>query len=492
MEQFAPIGANGRGQQDPADLGRYRQALRRSWLLILGIVVPLAALVLAVSVLLPPTYRATATVSLREEGVSRAGGNPELVRRELETVERLVTTRTVLAAAARRLRGESADTLADKVSASASPEANLVRVSAEDGSAAGAAQIANVVSETFLTGRVASERRALAASRRALQARIGRLAGASGRQDERAALRAGLRELVGAEAGLGSELALADPARPPDGPDSPRVLQNTLFALFGFTFIAILIALARDQLAPRVRDARELANLIGAPLLVEMPAPKRESVAQRSRSEQDAYYDVLAEAVRPQLTEEDTQIVLVASPRREAAAPDITRGIADALVREGEKVAVVGRGRPAKGALPPSVSEVMRRHDAHSPELSALLQRAEQRPGLFAFSLDEDAALDTRSEIASFADLVAQHGVRLVFLVGRPLLVSRGALLLPRLSDGIVLVCRPERATRDDAHRLRELLLAGDANVLGVVSIGARQFVPHIARRREPALEPSV
>jgi succinoglycan biosynthesis transport protein ExoP len=491
MEQFAPIGADGRGLQDSADLGRYRQALRRGWLLILGIVVPLTALVLAVSILLPPTYRATATISLREEGVSRAGGNPELVRRELETVERLVTTKTVLAAAARGLRGESVDTLAEKVNASASPEANLVRVSAEDRSAAGAAQIANVVSETFLTARVASERRALTASRRALQARIERLAGASGRQDERAALRAGLRELVGAEAGLGAELALADAARPPDRPDSPRVLQNTLFALFGFSFIAILIALARDQLAPRVRDARELANLIGAPLLVEMPAPKRESITQRRRAEQDAYYDVLSEAVRPKLTGEDTQIVLVAGLLREPAAAEVARGLADALVREGEKVAVVG-GRLATGALPPPVSEVLRKDDVSSRETSALLQRAEQRPGLFVFSLDEDAALGARSQLAALADGVGQHGVRFVVLVGRPLLVSRGALLLPRLSDGLLLVCRPERTTRDDAHRLRELLLAGDANVLGIASIGARQFVPHVVRQPEPALEHSV
>ena len=491
MERFAPNGASGRGDaaQDPADFGRYRRALARSWLLILAVVAPLTALVVLVSLQLPPTYRASATIALREEGVSRAGGNPELVRRELETIERLVTTRTVLSAAARRLPDESADTLAEKVSASASAEANLVRVSAEDGTAAGAAQIANVVSGAFLSARVASERRALAASRTALRQRIDRLGDSGGGGDERAALRAGLRELVATEAGLGAELALADPARAPESPDSPRLLQNTVFALFGFTFIAVLVALAKDQILPRIRDARELAALVGAPLLIEMPTLR--GFARHGRSEHEAY-EALLEAVLPELSEEEVQTVLVASPRRERSAAEVARGLCEAFARRGEIAALVGAVGPGNGVRPPLVSELLRGDDARSQGTKALFERAELRPGLFAFLQDEDAGLGSRSQLGALVDRLRRHDVRFIVLVGQPLLVSPGALLLPRMVDGLVLVCRPEHTTRDDAVRLRELLRAGDASVLGIVSIGARQIIPYVAHGSETVLEPSL
>ena len=76
-------------------------------------------------------------------------------------------------------------------------------------------------------------------------------------------------------ASAGQELQLAQPARPPATASSPRPVQNTIFAFFAAMFIAILAALARDQLAPRVGGTRELSRLTGLPSLGAVPAPRR-------------------------------------------------------------------------------------------------------------------------------------------------------------------------------------------------------------------------
>jgi capsular polysaccharide biosynthesis protein len=493
MERFAPSGEAGglaAGSQETAEFRRYLEALRRSRLLIFAIVVPLTASVLAVSLLLPATYRASATIVLGGAGVSRAGGNPDLVRRELETVEQLVTTRTVLAAAATRLRDESVDTLEEKVSASAAGEANLVRVTAEDGDAAGAALIANAVADAFLAERATAERRALAAARRTLLERIDRLQGSPGSRDEIAALRDGLRGLATTEASLRAELTLAERARAPEDPDSPRILQNTLFALFGFAFIAVLAALARDQIAPRVRNARELSRLIGAPLLMEMPAPRPSSKLRREQPELAAY-ELLQETVRSLLPPGELRAVLVASPRHDAAAAQVAAGLAGALARAEERTVLVdgSSDQTASRDPRPPVSDLLRGQTARTDGVDDLFARAEQRENLLAFSYDTDAALGSPSRIEALVEALAERDVGFLVLSGPPL-ASRDGLLLPHLLDGLLLLCRPQRVTRDDANRLRELLDASGANVLGILSMGARQVVPYEVARSAGVLEP--
>ena len=52
------------------------------------------------------------------------------------------------------------------------------------------------------------------------------------------------------EASAGSQLQLAEPATPPTAPASPRPFRNVVLAPFGSAFLAILVALGREQLRP--------------------------------------------------------------------------------------------------------------------------------------------------------------------------------------------------------------------------------------------------
>jgi capsular polysaccharide biosynthesis protein len=432
---------------------RFRASLRRSWPLVAVIVLPLTALVLVVSLLLPPTYRASATIVLSDRGADT--GDSGLVGRELETLERLVTTQPVLTAAGQRL-GVTADSLADKVSASASAEANFVQVTAEDDDAAGAAGIANAVASTFLEQRAAARRSSLAASRATLEARIIRLRG-TGRQGMIESLREALREIAVEEARGGRVFVLAEPARTPESPYSPRVLQNTLFALFGFVFIAVLIALAREQIAPRVQDATDLARLVGAPLLLEMPVPRHGRPAPSERGQYELVADALAEL--------NARAVLVTSPRADRAQEAIAAGLARALVGEGENVALVAAaGSSARGEHDPAAT------DEH-------VEPAEGGPGVLA--LAHDGAFGSRAELDGFVESLEEHDVGHVVIVGSPLLAAGDGLLQASIVDCVVLVCRPARTSRDDAARLGRQLRAARVNVVGIVALGGKQVVPY-------------
>src|SRR4051794_2005927 len=107
--------------EEPIDVGRYANALRRSKLLIVSIVLVVTGLVLLMSLALPKTYSAQATI-LFDEGQSITTTTD--AERQLATIQRLLVTRDVLARSVKRLPGESVGSLAGNVQASVDPTAN--------------------------------------------------------------------------------------------------------------------------------------------------------------------------------------------------------------------------------------------------------------------------------------------------------------------------------------------------------------------------------
>ena len=97
----------------PVETGRYLDALRRSKLLILLIVLPLTAAVLLVSLTLPKTYRATAQIVVAGASDPLQNSDVESIERRLATINALLTTRETLRRSARKLRGETAASLQD-------------------------------------------------------------------------------------------------------------------------------------------------------------------------------------------------------------------------------------------------------------------------------------------------------------------------------------------------------------------------------------------
>jgi capsular exopolysaccharide synthesis family protein len=474
----------------PVETGRYLDALRRSKLLIVLIVLPLTAVVLGVSLTLPKTYRATAKIVVESASDPLESSDVESVERRLATINALLTTRETLRLAARKVPGETAATLDEVVGSSVDPGANIVNVVATDESARGAARIANAVATTFVNGRRRIERRRLDRARGALLRALAPLEGRRGEQAaaERATIRERLTDLNVSAAGTGAELGVAEAARPPVAAYAPRPVRNAVFGFFGAIFIAVLAVLARAQLKPMVSGSRELSRLLELPVLAEVPYVRR-GIGHRPQTlssiEYEAYQTLQA-AVRRQLPATGQRTVLVTSALPGEGKTEVTAALGLVLSQAAARTWLVSADMrwPKLHELfdveqTPGLSEVL--VGAQNGGTSGLFQLSAARTGSGRLHVlasgrtpPDPAQLLASDALDGFFEEVEQSEYDYVLLDGPPLLGLVDSQLLAQRVDGVLLVCRPDRLTPETALATRELLDRLDVQPLGVVIVGAR------------------
>jgi polysaccharide biosynthesis transport protein len=480
-EATPPSEANEHG----LDVPRYLAALRRGgWLMVL-IVVPLTLTVLVVSLILPKTYAATASLVLNEpSGVIDTSGADVSVRR-LATIRQLLLSRTTLERAAARLPGETADTLADKVTVTTDGTADIIRIKGSDNEAAGAAAIANTVARTFVADQRTDAARNAAAERRDLEALLAQLQRNGASATEIRAVRDRLAQLSISQVGEGDELGIAELARPPESAASPRPVQSTIFALFAAIFIAVLAALGRDLISPRLTGPRQLTALTGLTPLVVMPHGRR-----RGRAAQAAEaYQSLAASVRLQLSDSQ-RIVVVTSPHVDGARAEVTVGLGRALSASGVPTLLVSADlrRPMMHeqlGVPqaPGVGEVLDALERDPGESAAGLIREATRsherpsPGELRALPSGDisqhpAALLSGESLGTAFEELGRSEYRYVIVEGPPLLGPIDGQLVARWADAVLVVCRLDRLSPDEAVELGEVLARLRAPVLGSVVVG--------------------
>ena len=473
------------GGERPLDAPRYVAALRRGFWLMVLIVVPLTATVLVLSLVLPKTYTAAASLVLDERrGVLDTGSGETSVRR-LATTQRLLTSRDVLERAAEQLPGETADTLEEKVEVTSDDAADIIRIQASDSTAEGAAAIANGMARTFLAGERAAQARTDAAARRELEELLDRLEASGASAAEIRTVRDRLAELSVSRIGEGGELRLAEAARPPESAAAPRPLQSTLFALFASIFIAVLVALGRDLVSPRLAGPRQLTALTGLTPLVVMPAGRRRGRAARS----DEAYQALAASVRLELSDSQ-RIVVVTSPHVDPGRAEVGVGLGRALSSSGVPTLLASADlrRPMiheELGVPqaPGLGEVLSALEADPGESAAGLirstTRSHQRPSpgeLRALPSGDishhPAALLSGDSLGVVFEELGRSEYRYVIVEGPPLLGPIDGQLVARWADAVLVVCRLDQMSPEEAVELGEVLARLRAPVLGSVVLG--------------------
>jgi Mrp family chromosome partitioning ATPase len=478
---------------EAVDVPRYLAALRRAWPLIVLLIVLMTGTVLLLSLVLSESYRATAKIVLDDRAGAFESADVETVRRRLATVQTLLTTRKVLRQAAERLPDESAETLEDKVEVSVDEEANIIDVHATDGDPTGAAAIANALARSFVKTQATAERERFDRAKAALQASLDRLRGFALRRQEAQVIRARLNELILSEVGVGTELQVAQSARPPSEPDSPRPVRNTIFAFFASAFIAVLAALAIDQLAPRLSGLRELGRLTGVPILAALPPPRRLR-ARRGQTE-EAYQALQASILQ---LPADRKVLLVTSPFSSDEKSTVAARLARSLAQAGSPTLVISADvrRPRIEKLldvprAPGLTDVVQAiGEREGQEVDELLGQTidEVSPAPGAPDLDvlpsgsasaNPAQLFAREPMSLLFGALERSDYRYVLLDGPPLLGFIDGPLLARYAHAVIAVCRVDRMTPAAAAELGDLLQQLHAPALGLVAIGARGVVPY-------------
>jgi tyrosine-protein kinase len=468
--------------EQAVDVQRYANALRRSRGLIAAIVLGLTALVLWLSLMLPRTYTAQATILFNETPSVAATSDAE---RQLATIQRLLMTHDMLAISAKKLR-TTVGALSSKVHASVDPNANILSISASASTPHAAARTANAVAATLLARERAVELANIKIAKRELMNAIAHVGSTPNGKAQIPLLRARLGALSASAATAGSELQLANSARPPSRPTSPRPVRNAAFAFVAALFIAVLIALGRERIVPRVRGGRDLERLSGVPIVTEIPAAGRG--AEGAMAEREAF-NALAAVVQAQLPRQRQKMLLVTSALHDKGKATVTAGLSRALARSGEVALIVDADlrRPSLEQLfgmerAPGLAEILaavRHGDTETAagmivEPPASASSGRRTGSLAVLGAGEAAApaLASPDALQGLFDELSQSTFTFVVIHAPPLLEPEGCRAWTRHMDALLVVSRLEKMSPTDLVKLRDQLEQVDTTVLGHVVLG--------------------
>lgn len=497
--------------EEPIELRRNLDALRRARLFIVLLVAAVTVTAVVVSLLLPKTYRATATIVLQEDLSPFGSADVNAVIRQLATIERLLRTPDVLAEAAQEVPGESRTSLEDKVTSSVDSNANIIRVAAVDDTAQGAADIANAVARTFLEEQAAVERRQLADASTRLEQELTRLQARGGGADEISALRERIIELNVSQVSAGSDLQLAQAAEPPSDPYTPRPLRNGVLAFFGGLFLAVLIALGRDRLVPRIGGARELSRVTNLPILAGVPHVRHRfgRRPQLLNVIANEAYQTLQASIRFQLPPDRQRVILVTSAVAGEGKSNVAAGLGRALARVGEKTLLVSADLRF-----PTLHELF--ETGRSPGFAEILESngsAPRTPSEIRAAFDEalrtsvdggsDGNLDLipsgnrpsnpatllfSDALDGFFGAIASLPYSYVIVDGAPLLGIADSHALAKRAGSVVIVSRLERVTLEDVIEMRDVFDRLAIDPLGLVVVGAPRASSYIYADMRPEM----
>jgi Mrp family chromosome partitioning ATPase/capsular polysaccharide biosynthesis protein len=503
-------------RDDYVDVRRYLVALRRNVPLIVGIVIVLTGGVIAFSLLASKTYTSEAQIIVDINNNALGSSDAATEQRQLATIRTLVESPNVLDRAA-RATNRTRSQLEEAISSTLDQDANVITITGADGTANGAAQITNAVARTFLSQEADIERQRLRRAQASLQEEIRQLQAQPETTDTREqiqALQTRAAELRVGEVSAGSELQLARAADVPEAASSPRPLRNAVLALFVSLFIAILAALARDQLWPRISDQRELGQLLDLPVLAGLPETggrlRLRRAAALRRVEQEAY-QTLSASIRLALPPDREHVILTTSALHAEGKTSVTARLGRVLAQNGHPTLLVSADLrwPRLDALlgvetQPGLSDLLATALSGEPigaeDVRRLLVAGGTREGrgptvadvLPAGTRTGDgaAALLAGDGLGVLFDAITDLGYTYVLVDAPPLLGVGDSQVLASYCDELLVVSRLERVTVSTVIDLRDMIDRTRVHPLGLVVIGARsEASPYYAGIRESGLD---
>jgi Mrp family chromosome partitioning ATPase/capsular polysaccharide biosynthesis protein len=495
--------------QQSLDFRDYLRPLRNRWWLIVITVVVVTAGTYFYYDRQPEVYSATSqlfveTSSLEQVLFGSGGGRPA------ETIDdlSLLLQTTPVAEQVAADTGFTGDprALLGSISAAGDGESSFIFVTAQGGTASGAANLANAFSRAFVSIRRQDTRQQAESALEDAQAQLDQLGDDPAAEAQRSSLlsRVEQLELVGT-AGTGvAGIELVEPAVAPAEPIEPQPTRNAIFAFVVSLALAVAIAFGLerfDRRIGRLEDVEEIykdqAVLTELPQ-VGMPAPvvNREAVVS----------DALREPFRRLQMNLDlaADISLLESIVIVSAAPEegksiVARNLAIAYREAGKWVALVDADfrKPSVARLfdldgETGLANVL----AGSIDLELALQPVNgYRNGNSAMAAVQtamngaavDGALSAltagRSPSNPAAALATGRMMEIleeaaetydtVLIDSPPILAVSDALPLLTAADGVIIVTRVGVSSRESARRmLKGLEQVPDVNVLGVVVNG--------------------
>lgn len=318
--------------------------LRRRWWALVLVPALLLGIALVYTLTATKQYEATSRLLLRESGVSAAlvgvpDTQPDDPQREAATNLELIASNAVADRAARRLGERDAEGLLDAITVSASPDADLVDVTATDTDPRRAAAVANAFAAGFVAFRRETDRATIVDGERQLRRRLEELGG-EGDAAERRQLEAALQRVIALSVVQTGNVEVVDRASVPGDPASPNLLVNLAVALGVGALLGIALAFLLEALDRRIESSEDLEELYGLTVLAGVPAMPRQPKTDRERAAALEPFRILRNGLKLP-SGEDPRVVVVTSAVPGEGKSTVASGLARATALSGRAVALV-------------------------------------------------------------------------------------------------------------------------------------------------------
>jgi capsular exopolysaccharide synthesis family protein len=426
-------------------LRNYLRILRERARLVALFTLLSVAVAVLITALTPREYQAKAQIFV----ATNASSDPlaqyqaaAFVQAQVSTYAQIVGSPDVLDAVRKDLNlSLSNQALQSKISASTPTQSTLINLYATDGSPARAAAIANSAARAFI---------------KAIQS----YTTASGSSTPSV------------------RMVITDRATAPSSPTSPKPVLNIALGLVLGLLVGFALAVAKELLDNRIKDAEKLADVAGVPvmgLVVEDPRTDRHPVATRAgpRNVRAENFRQLRANLQFANVDEHPRIIAVTSSIPSEGKTTVAINLASTLAEAGFTVCLVDADlrRPTIAKTlglpgPVGLTSVL----VHQVSLTDAMQRA----GSSLYVLTSGPTPPNPSEVlaSSYVREVVRSlldRVDYVVLDTAPLLPVADGAEVAALADGTLLVARYGDTTDAQVRRAVEHLRRVDATVVGVV-----------------------
>lgn len=433
--------------------------------LLTAVTLVAAGLALVVSLAQSDRYEATAVLLFG--GTPRAeslieGRSPDTdpaPEQSSATNVALASLDTVVVRVKRRLGTDATlDELKDSVEIQAQGLSNLVDLTAEWGTANGAARVATTFAEEVVALRREMARTEI---QQAIDALNETIATQPENSEEVAVLRERVAQLAALKAAQSSDVRVAERASPPREASSPRPLFNAFVAGLIALILGLGTVVLLARFSGRIHDERELAELIDAPVLARIPEVARSwrelltGVPDEGSSFLEAI-QFLRLNVQRSRPAGDGVVLAVTSPSAGDGKTTLVAWLAQSLAFNQAEVVAVDC-------------------DLRSPMLHTYFDAREEGAGLpnlrVVRAADEDMLLLNLTRPEPLKDMFDElrETADYVLVDTSPVASVAHASAVAAAADGVILVIDLERVRRKDLLVAREELANARAKVIGVV-----------------------
>ena len=469
---------------EQSDVRSLFKVLWRWKLLIIAFVVIIPSAVFVYVSSKPKVYESSTLLQVQALAVDTSlfgTAVPAPQSQALLSAARLVTTTAVARTAAQKL-GEPVSTarsLLSGVTAFPNVEADFITISARASTGRRAAEVANAFAAAVVTNRTDRAIGRLTGTIDRVEEQLNRITGDTATAREgRKQLSEQLQRLKALRAAQGNNATIIEPAVASTTPVAPRVRRTVILAVIVslmLAFGAVALAQAADR---KVRDASELEDLTGRPLLSAVP---RSAFADEPDGAAEEAFQTLRASLMYFNVDREIKSVLITSPSQGDGKTTVATNLARSMARAGKDVILVDADlrRPqvawrfhvagATGLGGVLVGETSLQNAFVEPEADTLAGRLRILPA--------GPPPPNPSEL-----LASQRMTRLVeklteacdmlIIDSTPLLTVSDSLPLVDIVSGTVLIARVNETSKDAVKRLQALIANAGGTLLGSVVTG--------------------